>query len=162
MPAQAYAIVSAIFMPSWRLAHAGQRVCINLTAGSSTMQAIRYNRYGGPEMLQLEDVPLPEPGPGQVRVDLRAASVIPADWKVRAGHLKNLFPIAFPKIPGRDGAGVVGKLGAGVDYIAAGTPVCVVAQHVEPGTYAQSIVRDRESIVPLPTNLGFEEGAALM
>jgi NADPH:quinone reductase-like Zn-dependent oxidoreductase len=126
------------------------------------MQAIRYAQYGGPNVLRLEDVPQPDPGPGRVRVDLRAASVIPGDWKVRAGHLKHIFPISFPKIPGRGGAGVVGKLGAGVDYVAIGTPVCVVAQHVEPGTYAQAIVRDRESIVPLPANLSFEDGAALM
>jgi NADPH:quinone reductase-like Zn-dependent oxidoreductase len=126
------------------------------------MQAIRYAQHGGPDVLRCEEIPEPDPGPGQVRVDLRAASVIPADCKVRAGHLDHLFPISFPKIPGRDGAGLVGKLGAGVDYVAAGTPVCVVAQHVEPGTYAQAIVRDRESIVPLPANLSFEEGAALM
>jgi NADPH:quinone reductase-like Zn-dependent oxidoreductase len=126
------------------------------------MQAIRYARYGGPEVLQFEEIPLPEPGPGQVRVDLRAASVIPADWKVRAGHLKHLFPITFPKTPGRDGAGVVSRLGDGVDYVALGAPVCVVAQHVEPGTYAQAIIRDRESLVALPANLSFEEGAALM
>ena len=126
------------------------------------MQAIRYARYGGPEVLRHEDVPLPEPGPGEVRVDLRAASVIPADWKVRAGHLQHLFPINFPKIPGRDGAGVVGKLGAGVDYVSPGAKVCVVAQHVEPGTYAQAIIRDRDSIVALPPNLSFEQGAALM
>src|SRR5690348_13834982 len=105
------------------------------------MQAIRYARYGGPDVLQVEDIPLPEPGPGQVRVDRRAASVIPADWKVRAGQLRDLFPISLPKIPGRDGAGIVGKLGAGVDYVAVGAPVRVVAQHVEPGTYAQAIVR---------------------
>src|SRR5438045_8885670 len=94
------AMFSAIFMPSRRLAHAGQRVRIDLTTERSTMQAIRYTRYGGPDVLRLEDVTSPEPGPGQVRVDLRAASVIPADWKVRAGHLKNLFPTAFPKSPG--------------------------------------------------------------
>ena len=126
------------------------------------MQAIRYEQYGGPDVLRLVEVPDPEPGPGQVRVDVRAASVIPGDWKVRAGHLKQYFPITLPKIPGRDGAGVVTKLGLGVDYIAVGTPVCVVAQHVEPGTYAQAIVRDRESLTPLPPNLGFDEGAALI
>jgi NADPH:quinone reductase-like Zn-dependent oxidoreductase len=126
------------------------------------MQAIRYEQYGSPDVLQLCEMPEPEPGLGQIRVDLRAASVIPADWKLRAGHLKSYFPVSFPKIPGRDGAGVIGKLGAGVDDMTVGTPVCVVAQHVEPGTYAQAIVRDRESIVPLPGNLNFEEGAALM
>ena len=126
------------------------------------MQAIQYAQYGGPEVLRLVEVPDSEPGPGQVGIALRAASVIPADWKLRAGHLKQYFPISLPKIPGRDGAGVVTKLGPGVDYIAVGTSVCVVAQHLEPGTYAQAIVRDRESIVPLPRNLGFDEGAALM
>ena len=126
------------------------------------MQAIQYEQYGGPDVLRLADVPDPEPGPGQVRVALRAASVIPADWKLRAGHLNQYFSISFPKIPGRDGAGVVTGLGPGVDYVAVSTPVCVVAQHVEPGTYAQAIVRDQESIVPLPPNLNFDEGAALM
>jgi NADPH:quinone reductase-like Zn-dependent oxidoreductase len=126
------------------------------------MQAIRYAQYGGPDVLRLEDVPEPAPGPGQVRVDLRAASVIPGDWKVRAGHLKQFFPISFPKIPGRAGAGVIGKLGAGVDYVAVGTPVCVVTPHVGTGTYTQAIVCDRESIVPLPANLSFEEGAAVL
>jgi NADPH:quinone reductase-like Zn-dependent oxidoreductase len=126
------------------------------------MLAIQYDRYGGPDVLRLAEVPLPEPGPGEVRVDLRAASVIPADWKVRAGHLRHLFPIQFPKIPGRDGAGTVAKLGAGVSDVALGASVCVVAQHVEPGTYAQAIVRDRDSIVALPAQLSFEEGAALM
>ena len=126
------------------------------------MQAIQYEQYGGPDVLRLVEVEDPEPGPGQVRVALRAASVIPADWKVRAGHLRKYFSITLPKIPGRDGAGVVTKLGSGVDYIKLGAPVCVVAQHVEPGTYAQAIVRDRESLVPLPENLSFAEGAALM
>jgi len=126
------------------------------------MLAVQYRQFGGPDVLQLIDVPDPEPGPGEVRVTLHAASVIPADWKLRAGHLKQLFSISFPKIPGRDGAGVVSKLGPGVDYVAVGTRVGVIARHIEPGTYAQSIVRDRASIVPLPGNVGFEEGAALM
>jgi len=126
------------------------------------MTAIRYERFGGPDVMQLVEVPAPEPGPGQVRIALHAASVIPADWKLRAGELQHLFSIGFPKIPGRDGAGVVTKLGEGVDYVALGAKVCVVAQHTEQGTYAQAIVRDRDSIVGLPANLSFEQGAALM
>lgn len=126
------------------------------------MQAISYDHFGGPEVLQIVDLPEPEPGPNQVRVDLRAASVIPGDCKLRAGHLKDIFSISFPKIPGRDGAGIVSGLGSNVNDIACGTPVCVVAQHTESGTYAQSIVVDRSSVVPLPQNLNFEEGAALM
>ena len=130
--------------------------------GRSLMTAIRYERFGGPDVMQLVEVPAPEPGPGQVRVALHAASVIPADWKLRAGELQHLFSIGFPKIPGRDGAGVVTKLGDGVDYVTLGAKVCVVAQHTEQGTYAQAIVRDRDSIVELPADLSFEQGAALM
>jgi NADPH:quinone reductase-like Zn-dependent oxidoreductase len=126
------------------------------------MQAIQYDRFGGPEVLRLTQVPVPEPGPGQVRVDLRAASVIPGDCKLRAGHLTALFPVTFPKIPGRDGAGLIGKVGPDVADVAVGAAVCVVAQHIQPGTYAESIVVDRDAVVPLPPNLTFEEGAALM
>jgi NADPH:quinone reductase-like Zn-dependent oxidoreductase len=126
------------------------------------VEAIQYRKFGGPEVLELVNVPEPEPGPGQVKVALRAASVIPADWKLRAGRLQDFFPIALPKIPGRNGAGVVSKLGPGVDYVVLGARVGVIAQHTEPGTYAQAIVRDRENIVPLPARIGFDEGAALM
>lgn len=126
------------------------------------MQAIQYDRFGPPDVLRLVDLPEPEPGPGQVRVDLRTASVIPGDCKLRAGHLQAHFAVRFPKIPGRDGAGVVSQLGAGVDGLSIGSKVCVVAQHTEQGTYAQAVVRDTHSIVPLPPNLTFEEGAALM
>jgi NADPH:quinone reductase-like Zn-dependent oxidoreductase len=126
------------------------------------MQAVQYRRFGGPEVMELVELPDPEPGPGQVRVELRAASAVPGDWKLRAGHLREYFPVSFPKIPGRDGAGVVSKLGAGVEYIGLGARVGVVAPHTGPGTYAQAILRDRESIVPLPQNLAFDEAAALL
>lgn len=126
------------------------------------MRAIRFERFGGPEELQLVDVPVPEPGPGEVRVDLHAASVLPVDCKVRAGLLRDLLTVPLPKIPGRDGAGVVGKVGPGVDYLRVGDRVCVVAQHAEAGTYAQHIVRNRESVVPAPPDLDFDSAAALM
>ncbi|MDK3018751.1 NADP-dependent oxidoreductase [Pseudodonghicola flavimaris] len=126
------------------------------------MRAITYDRFGGPEVLRLSERPDPVPGPGQVRVDLEAASVIPADWKLRAGRLTDLFTVQFPKIPGRDGAGVVSAIGPGVDYARLGDRVCVIAQHGENGTYAQSILRDRDSLTPAPVTLAPAEAAALM
>ena len=126
------------------------------------MLAIQYDDFGAPDILHLRDVATPEPGPGEVLVDLRAASVIPADWKLRAGHLKGMFPVTFPKIPGRDGVGIVSKLGEGVDYVSLGDPVCVIAQHTENGTHAQCIVRDRDTLVPLPVGMDFNHAAALM
>lgn len=126
------------------------------------MHAIRYQSYGDPSVMELTDVPDPRPGPGEVLVGLKAASVIPADWKVRSGMLQAMFPVNLPKIPGRDGAGIVLELGDGVDYASIGDAVCVVAQHTQDGTYAEKIVRDRESIVAMPDSLGFGEAAALM
>jgi len=126
------------------------------------VKAIAYERYGGPEVLQLVDLPDPAPGPGEVLVELQAASVIPADWKVRSGALTHFFDVTFPKIPGRDGAGVVAAVGDGVDYAAVGDLVCVVAQHSEAGTYAERIVRDAASVVAKPAGLTFADGAALM
>jgi NADPH:quinone reductase-like Zn-dependent oxidoreductase len=73
-----------------------------------------------------------------------------------------LFAISLPKIPGRDGAGIVTAVGAGVDYAKIGDAVCVSARHTEPGTYAEAIIRDRRSIVPKPANLSFAAAAALM
>lgn len=126
------------------------------------MRAIRYQSYGEPNVLELVDVPDPRPGRGEVLVGLRAASAIPADWKVRSGMLQAMFPVTLPKIPGRDGAGIVLELGEGVDYANVGDAVCVVAQHTEDGTYAEKIVRDGESIVAMPETLDFGEAAALM
>ena len=80
----------------------------------STMRAIIFNEYGGPDVLQLADVPLPEPGPGQVRVAVRAAGVNPIDWKIRKGAMGPNFPMVFPRIPGLEVAGVVDAAGYGV------------------------------------------------
>jgi NADPH:quinone reductase-like Zn-dependent oxidoreductase len=130
--------------------------------GRERLKAIRYEAFGDRERLKLVDLPAPIPGPGEIRVDLCAASVIPADWKLRAGHLTDLFTVTFPKIPGRDGAGIVGAVGPGVDFARVGDAVCVVAQHEEQGTYAEAIVRGRDSVVPKPANLSFAAAAALM
>lgn len=126
------------------------------------MRAIQYDRFGGPEVLYLADVPPATPGPGEVQVALHAASVIPGDCKLRSGLLRDHFDVTFPKIPGRDGAGVVTALGEGVADFAIGDRVCVVAPHTEPGTYAEIIVRPADNVVPLPPGLDFAAGAALM
>lgn len=126
------------------------------------MRAIRYDSYGDPSVLKMVEIADPRPGPGEVLVGLKAASVIPADWKVRSGMLRDMLPVTLPKIPGRDGAGIVLELGDGVDYASVGDAVCVVAQHAEDGTYAEKIVRDQDSIVAMPETLEFGEAASLM
>ncbi|MDH3233043.1 MAG: NADP-dependent oxidoreductase [Alphaproteobacteria bacterium] len=127
-----------------------------------TMNAIIYGRFGGPEVLELRQVTKPAAGPGQVLVAVKAASVIPADWKLRAGHLQHLFDVSFPKIPGRDGAGIVEAIGGDVEGIAVGDEVAFVTQHTQQGSHAQYAVIDAASIVPKPPALSFIEAAALM
>lgn len=126
------------------------------------MKAIQFAHYGGPEVLSLVVLPEPKPGPGSLLIEVRAASVIPGDWKLRAGHLTHLFDIDLPKIPGRDGAGVVLAVGADVDGYAPGDPVCFVCQHEEAGSYAERVVRPVEAVVRKPDGLSFAEAAALM
>jgi 2-desacetyl-2-hydroxyethyl bacteriochlorophyllide A dehydrogenase len=126
------------------------------------MKAMRFERFGGPEVLRLDELPTPRPGPGEVLLSIEAASVTPGDCKLRAGWLQKMFPVALPCIPGRDGAGVVVAAGDEVDYARPGDPVCFVADRTVQGSYATHIVRDAESVVPLPQNLSFVEGAALM
>ena len=124
------------------------------------MKAIQYSNYGDAEILDLVEVADPEPGPGQILVDIYAASVNPVDWKIRSGMLRRFFEVEFPVIPGRDGAGVVAALGEGVTDAAVGDEVCFIAGHMGQGTYAGKIVLDAASVAPKPANVTFEEAAA--
>lgn len=126
------------------------------------MQAIQFERYGGPEVLHRVDLPDPEPGPGQVRVRLFAAGLAPVDTKLRAGLLQAFFPLALPKTPGRDGVGVVDRLGAGTAGFAIGEAVCVVADQLAQGTCAQFVVCAAQRLVTRPPGLSTHQAAALM
>jgi len=126
------------------------------------VKAVRFARFGPPEVLQLEEAPTPVPAPREIVVAVQAASVTPGDTKLRAGLLQKMFPVSLPCIPGRDGAGRVVALGAQADYAKVGDPVCFVAERTRQGSYASHIARDAQSVVPLPAGLSFAEGAALM
>jgi len=125
------------------------------------MKAIRYARYGGPEVLELAEIPDPALPDDGVLIEIHAAAVAPGDTKVRAGVLQDMFKVTLPKIPGRDGAGIVIAAGPKAGYARVGDRVCFVAQHVEQGGAAEKIARRRHDIAPLPANLTFIEGASL-
>jgi NADPH:quinone reductase-like Zn-dependent oxidoreductase len=91
-----------------------------------TMQAVHITRHGGPEVLEVVDIPVPEPGPGEVRVRVLGVSVNHLDLWVRRGMPG--FPVPFPRVPGCDGTGVVDALGEGVAGPVVGTQVLL-----EPG-----------------------------
>src|SRR5436309_3536570 len=91
-----------------------------MTIESAQMKASYIERHGGPEVLQYGELPDPVAGSGEVVVDIHAASVNGADWKVRAGDYKQS---KFPYVLGRDFSGVISWLGAGVDDLRAGDAV---------------------------------------
>lgn len=125
------------------------------------MHAIQFERYGPPEVLQYVTLPTPEPGPGEVRVKLQAAGVAPFDAKLRAGKLQAHFAPKLPKIPGRDGVGMIDKVGTGVKGHVVGDAVCVVADMLS-GTAAEMLVCIGERAVPRPSGLSTHQAAALM
>ena len=87
------------------------------------MRALQFTAYGGPEVLRWADAPVPDPGPGQIRIAVRAASVNPVDWKVLAGAMSGGQPLAGPGYLGRDAAGVVDQIGEGVTGVSVGDDV---------------------------------------
>lgn len=123
------------------------------------MKAAFFMKNGGPEVLQYGDVPDPVAGPGQVLVDVHAASVNGADWKVRSGAYR---PITnFPYVMGRDFSGVVSALGAGVTDLKVGDPVFGVVEQVDDGCYAEKVAIKGSIVAKKPDSLGHVEAASL-
>jgi len=123
------------------------------------MRAIVYAGKGSSDVLRPAERPVPEPGPGQVRVRMVRAGVNPTDWKERA---RVSSPMTFAEVtPGQDGAGVIDAVGAGVPGLAAGDRVWLyLGQHGLPyGTAAEYSVVDWQRAVPLPGSLSDDETA---
>ena len=99
-----------------------------------TMKAIRVHRYGGPEVLTLEQIPRPEPQADELLIRVVAAGVLPADCRVRNGFFREVMPTVFPYIPGTAFAGVVEQVGAAVTDFEPGQAVCGRSPK---GTYAE-------------------------
>src|SRR3954464_9164474 len=119
------------------------------------MKAILVTSFGGPEVLQLTDVPDPSPAEGQVLVRVHAAGVNPVDAYIRSGPYARTPPL--PYIPGFDGAGVVDAIGEGVTTWRPGDRVWIGALGQWRGTYAERLVCDPGRFSPLPAQ--FPSGA---
>lgn len=87
------------------------------------MRAVTFDEYGDPQVLHVAEVPAPHARAGQVRIQVKAASVNPVDWKIRSGYLATAMPVEFPAIPGRDASGVVDEIGEGVIEVSIGDEV---------------------------------------
>lgn len=125
------------------------------------MQAIRAHRFGGPEVLQLEDVPDPAAGAGQLRVRIHAIGVNPYETYMRSGAYA--IKPELPYIPGADAAGVIDQVGDGVAGWKAGDRVYIsgTAIHKAYGAYAQLAVCNADQIHRLPDRISFSQGAGL-
>ncbi|MEZ0446454.1 NADP-dependent oxidoreductase [Cellulomonas sp. ICMP 17802] len=127
------------------------------------MRAITYSRYGGPDVLELTDLPTPKVGPDSVLVRVHAASVNPVDWKVRAGYLDPIMDITFPAVPGWDVAGVVERVGLDTPELQVGDEVYgyVRRDWLHGGTFAEYVAAPVRTLARKPANLSFEEAAAV-
>ena len=122
------------------------------------MKAAYIEQFGGPEVLQYGDLPDPVAGAGQVVVDVAAASVNGADWRVRAGQYGQA---TFPLVLGRDFSGSVAALGAGVDDLKIGDAVFGVLEAGREGAYAEKLAITAAIIAKKPDGLSHIDAAAL-
>ena len=120
------------------------------------MKAIRIHTFGEPEVMQLEEVPDPQPGPGQVVVRVHAAGVNPVETYVRSG----IYPKPpTPFTPGNDGAGIIEAVGPEVNHVVAGDRVYIAGSIS--GTYAEKSLCLATRVHPLPSQTSYAQGAAI-
>ena len=121
------------------------------------MKAIRVHKFGGPEVLRLEEVPTPRPGPGEVLVRMHATGINPVETYIRAGKYARLPKL--PYTPGNDGAGVVEQVDPDVTEFKPGDRVYTAGSLS--GVYAEFALCKKEQVHCLPENVSFAQGAAM-
>lgn len=125
------------------------------------MRCLVYHRTGpARDVLTIEDRPLPEPGPGEIRVRLHASGVNPHDTKGRSGWIGGKVPPGGI-VPHSDGAGVIEAVGQGIDAARIGTRVYTISAPHGAGTAAEAIVLPAGDVLDLPDDFSFAEGASL-
>jgi NADPH:quinone reductase len=121
------------------------------------MKAIRVHEFGEPDVMRLEEVPDPKPGPGQVVVRIHAVGINPVDAYIRAGRYNREAPL--PYTPGSDAAGVIEVVGEGVGRFTVGTRVYTAGTIT--GAYAERALCSQSQVHPLPERISFAQGAAI-
>jgi len=135
--------------------------CARLLESSRTMamtyRAVMLTKKGGPEVLQIMELPIDPPGPGQIRVRIRAAGVGSTDLIMLAGNYR--YAPKIPFVPGYEAAGVVDAIGAGVAGFEVGQRVAALTVH---GAFAEYLVREAEHFLPIPAGVSDRDAAAVI
>ncbi len=123
------------------------------------MKAVRIYSFGGPDVLRLEDLPVPAPAPDEVLIRVEAASVNPVDYKIRSGEFKPVG-LQTPLTLGRDMSGVVEQTGARVTNLESGDPVYALLDQ-QRGSYAEYVTAKAEQVARKPARLDYLHAAAV-
>ena len=122
-------------------------------------KAVRFDEYGGIDVLKVVEVPRPVPGPGQVVVQVKAAGINPGEAKIRAGAMAAMWPSTFPSGQGSDLAGTIAETGAGVTGFAAGDEV--IGWTDNRASQAEYVVVEAGNLTPKPAEVPWEVAGAL-
>ena len=125
------------------------------------MKAVRYHSYGDSDVLVYEDADRPVAGPGQVVVKVAGAAFNPADAGIRGGYLQQVFPVAFPHIPGYDLSGVITEAGEAVSGWSAGDAVVAFLPIGVDGAAAEYAAAPAETLAAAPRTVELADAAAL-
>jgi NADPH:quinone reductase-like Zn-dependent oxidoreductase len=122
-------------------------------------KAVRFGKYGGVEVLNVVEVPMPEPGPGQVLVKVRAAGINPGEAKIREGLMHARWPATFPSGQGSDLAGIVARTGPGVTGFAEGDEV--IGYTDSRASQAEYVLAEAGNLTPRPAGVPWEAAGSL-
>ena len=125
------------------------------------MKAIRIERHGGSDVMALAEVALPKIAPGEVLIEVHAASINPVDWKIRDGALKEQFMLQMPHVLGRDFAGTVAAIGEDIRRLAVGDRVWGVAPGTAWGSHAEFLAVEESFVGHIPNGLTDVDAAAI-
>ncbi len=123
------------------------------------MKAVRFDRYGGVDVLDVREVPRPQPNAGEVLVEVKAAGINPGEAMIRQGVMDEIFPATFPSGQGSDLAGVVAEVGTGVDAFSVGDEVLGFTN--DRASHAEFVVVPADQLTPKPPAVSWEAAGGL-
>lgn len=123
------------------------------------MKAVKFEKYGHAEVLNVEEVPRPVPKTGEVLIKVKAAGINPGEASIREGWLDKEFPTTFPSGEGSDLAGIIEEIGDGVTHFKVGDEVLGFTNNR--GSHAEYVLADVDKIIPRPANVSWEQAGGL-